>query len=236
MTHSADISIPIGDAVMGSYLAGVEGLRPGIVILHEIFGANVAMRAEADQLAAEGFIVSVPDLFHRIAPGTALTYEDRDRPTALALWEQLDRDPDQVLDDISVAVDHLAAHPACDGNVVVVGFCLGGKLALLLGAKRPLTGIVSFYPVQMQVHRAAMQAIRCPVQVQLGETDTHVPGDVIDVIREDIAHGEQGEVIVHEGAGHGFYNPVRTIGFHAAAAADARRDMLTFIRQSLGQS
>lgn len=236
MSEAQMIRIPVDGGEMGAYLAGLEGKRPGIVILHEIFGVNMAMRAEADELAAEGYVVCVPDLFHRNAPGTALSYEPEDRPTALALWEQLDADTEGALNDIARAVEYLAASGHCDSTVGLVGFCLGGKLALLAAARGISDAAVSFYPVQMQKHREALGKIACPVQVQLGDADTHIPTDVVDTLAADIKSLSDGEMIVHKGAGHAFYNRFRTVGYDEAAAADARAKMLDFLARTIARS
>lgn len=234
MSAGGMVEVAVDGGRMPAYLSGAEGRRPGIVILHEIFGVNVAMRAEADELAAEGYVVSVPDLFHRLAPGTALAYTPEDRPTALALWQQLDAQLDQALADVAAAVEQLAASPACDGTVRLVGFCLGGKLALLAAARGVGDAASAFYPVQMHLHRQAFATIDCPVQVQLGDADTHIPREVVDLLAEEVARLDDGEMVIHPGAEHAFYNRFRPVGYAAAAAAEARQRLLGFLARAGG--
>jgi carboxymethylenebutenolidase len=236
MTEVWNARIPVDDGTMEGYLAGAEGRRPAVLVLQEIFGVNVAMRAVVDELAADGYLACAPDLFHRLEPHVALSYQPEDRPKALALWERFDQDLDQAVRDIRQAVAHMASHRNGDGRVGLVGFCLGGKLALLTLAAGSGDAAVSFYPVQMQKHRAAIGRIGRPVQVQLGSADGHIPPEVVEAIEADVAELPGGETIVHAGADHGFYNRFRSSGYSPEAAAAARARMSAFLGRTLGPS
>ena len=228
------LEIPVRGGRMGGYLAGATGRRPGILVLQEIFGVNIAMRSVADTLAAAGYLVFAPDLFHRLETGVALSYEPEDRPKALALWERYDADLTGALADIAAAIDVVRLHQNCNGRVGLVGFCLGGKLALLAASDGGAQAAVAYYPVQMQRHRAEVRRIECPIQVQLGSDDSHVPPEVMSQLAADVALTPQGQLVVHEGAGHGFYNSYRAVGYHPAAAAAAHAGMMQFLHDSLG--
>lgn len=235
MTNASRVTIDVDGEEVRAYLAGTSGRRPAIVILHEIFGANEAMRRESEMLAAAGYLVCVPDLYHRVAPGTELLYSDDERDLALDLWKRLDADLEGSIVTIARVVDHVRAHPNCDGRVALIGFCLGGKLALLAAARNISNAAVAFYPVQMHLHRRALEQSPVPVQVQLGDADTHIPPEVVEALESTIDALAESELVVHPGAGHGFYNPVRTIGFDAPAAAAARERMLNFLDLILGK-
>lgn len=63
-----------------------QGKGPGLILLQEIFGINGFMKETADRFA-EGYVVVVPDLFWRMAPGTVLGYGEADFARALELNE-----------------------------------------------------------------------------------------------------------------------------------------------------
>ena len=63
---------------------------PAIVVIHEIFGINNAMRSVAKRFAESGFIVAVPDLFWRIERGVDLGYSDDDRKKAMEFMGKFD--------------------------------------------------------------------------------------------------------------------------------------------------
>src|SRR4051794_35047065 len=67
-----------------------SGKGPGIVMLQEIFGVNAAMRAKAEDLAAAGFVVAVPDLFWRLQPRVDLGYAEADRQKGFAFMKAFD--------------------------------------------------------------------------------------------------------------------------------------------------
>lgn len=217
---------------MGGYMAGAgDKPRPGIVLLQEIFGVNNAMRLAADQFAADGFVVLVPDLFHQIEPGIELGYSDQDRETAIGYWQRLDEAT--LRTDVAAAVTTLKADPACNGKVAIVGFCLGGKQALIAAHAGLIEAAVSYYPVQVRDYQDLLADLKCPVQVQLGDQDSHIPEDIQQILRNAVANSPKHQYHLHPGAGHGFYNSVRSFGFHPEAAALSHNQAVTFITAAL---
>lgn len=227
--------IKVDGGEMPGYLVGAsDGSRPGLLLIQEIFGINNAMRLAADGFARDGFIVLAPDVYHRISKGIELGYSDKERDQAIGLWGRLDDGRAQK--DIAAAIDHLRAHPGCDGRVAAVGFCLGGKYVLLAAAQGQLDAAVSFYPVKVKEYRAELNRLGCPVQVHLGDADQHTPPDIQEILRDSLASSDRNDFQLHVGAGHGFYNSIRSFGYHPQAAADAHAATLRFINRSLGPS
>ena len=91
-----------------------------------------------DRFAAEGFVALAPDLYH----GTKVAEPDEAAKQMMAL--QLDR----AAKDMGGAVDEVGARSNGNG-VGVVGFCMGGGLALMLASQRPdkVRAVVPFYGV-----------------------------------------------------------------------------------------
>src|SRR5690606_27292079 len=105
-----------GSGAMEGYLAlPPKGRGPGIVLCQEIFGVTAGLRAVADNLAQEGYVVLVPDLFWRLQPRIELSFSKEDVAHARDLAKRLDQQ--LVMDDIRDAVETLKNHPACQGQI-----------------------------------------------------------------------------------------------------------------------
>lgn len=225
-------SVPCEDGEMGAYMAIPEsGKGPGIILLQEIFGVNRAMRTAADALAREGYAVLVPDLFWRIEPGINLGYTEEDRQQAFGAWQKFDQ-ATGVQDCVSAA-KILKEHEACNGNIAYLGFCLGGKLAVLAASADGAKAVVSFYGVRLQENHEELKNLPCPMQLHVGDQDAHVPMDVIEGLQEVLEGKTDADIFVYEGAQHGFFNNTRDDVFHVPAAGTARKRVLTFLAENL---
>lgn len=227
MHHQLPDGLKIGCLLTG---AG-ERERPAILLLSEIFGVNEAMAQAAEALASAGYIVLAPDLYGRIAPGTALLYSPEERELALALWAGLD--PAQSLHDLGQLADFLRQMEGCDGRVAAVGFCLGGQLALLAALEKMVDAAVAFYPVKVMEYAARLPWLERPVQVHVGDRDQHLSRELMRALEAGLAGAKHSELRVYEGADHGFYNAVRSFGFHPRHAASAHAAMIGFLEAHL---
>jgi carboxymethylenebutenolidase len=229
---SLNAKLETAHGTIGMHVTGAgERPLPGIVLLHEIFGVNHAMELASETFARAGYVVAAPDLYHALAPGTALTYDPPDRPRALALWAKL-RDEDAIRDIVAVQT-WLRAHPSCNGRVALLGFCLGGKLTVLTAARAAPDCVISFYPVQLENHVSDINRVACPIQVHLGEKDTHVPPASRDIVRPAVCRKAENQFIIYPDAEHGFYNPIRPAAYHRQAAAEAHEASLQFLKRWL---
>ena len=100
------INIVIGDASLAALAASPDsGARPGVVILHELFGLTEFIKTRVDWFAARGFAAIAPELYWRIAPGVVYDYAGADFDRAFATRGQLD--DDQAVADIGACVARL---------------------------------------------------------------------------------------------------------------------------------
>src|SRR6476469_3115391 len=80
MSDQNFITLTVADGTeMRAYTAfpSTPGPVPGIILLQEAFGVNSHIRSVADRLAAAGYAVVAPELFHRTAePGLKIAYSD----------------------------------------------------------------------------------------------------------------------------------------------------------------
>jgi dienelactone hydrolase len=103
---------------------------PGVVLIQEWWGIEPHVLDLAQRLAAEGFVVLVPDLYH----GKIVTEPDEAGKAVMMLHEQLER----ALGEIRLALDTLKARPDVEPKRVgIVGFCVGGLLTWLTTLRSP---------------------------------------------------------------------------------------------------
>lgn len=222
-----------------------SGPRPGVVMIHDVWGLADHTRDLAQRLAAEGFGVLAVDLYLALGP---VEIEDPGR------FIRALSDP-EVLADLQAAVDSLAAHPACAGQKVgMAGFCMGGMYALLAACSvRGLGACASFYGMLSYEHgllhdeagldparkpRQPLDAVPdlgCPLLACFGDSDDFIPQSDVECLRERLAGtGERHEVVVYPGAGHAFMNDTRPAVYRPEAAADAWTRLVHFLREHLG--
>lgn len=220
------VSVPLpANNVMDAYLAlPPSGKGLGVVMLQEIFGVNAAMRAKADDLAKEGFVVLVPDLFWRAERRVDLGYSEAERQRGFELMKRFDIKYGG--DDAVAAAEWLATHPACTGSVAFVGFCLGGKIAALAGARYDGTAaVVSFYGVKLDDNIAELKSLRVPFQFHVGDNDAHIPLTTVGNIRAALSGQPDKEIHVYPNAQHGFFNRLRGEVYDTTAASLAKARM-----------
>jgi carboxymethylenebutenolidase len=224
--HSHD-----GQRFSAYHAAPAQGSGPGIVLLQEIFGINGYMRAMADRFAEEGYVVLVPDLFWRMKPGVELGYGEADFHEALGYNEALDID--LAVRDIASTLDALRALPMQAGKVGAIGYCLGGKLAMLAAARLDLDCAVSYYGVGLDAYIDEIASIRCPMLFHFAGDDAFCPPATRDCLLAAFAANPQLEAHVYPGCDHAFATPERA-HFDKPAATMAYSRTVSLLRRTLG--
>lgn len=235
MDNIDDIKIPIGQKFMGAYLTRSNlPDRGSILMIQEIFGVTPAMRAIADQFAGYGYRVLVPDIYWRLQPGLNLGNGEDPKLRDLAVEYSIRYDPVQGLDDLLIAVKWLQ-ETSGGGRPAVIGFCLGGRLAIRLAARADLSCAISMYGVGLDSHGEDLRQSRCPLQLHFGENDNHNPMEKIDAIRALVAARENSsdEFFTYPTAQHAFYNRFRSDRFDLDAYTLAHTRVLEFLATNI---
>ncbi len=215
-----------------AYLAMPEqGSGPGLVLIQEIFGINGFMKDMADRYAEEGYVVMVPDLFWRMKPGVVLGYDEADFARALGYLEKLD--VQKAVEDIAATLAALRAHPRQAGKVGAIGYCMGGRLALLTAVRTDVDCAVSYYGVGLEAHLDEMDAIRCPMLFHFAGDDAFCGPDVRDAIVQRFADNPRIAHHVYPDCNHAFATPDRS-HFNKPAAEMAYSRTLALLRTTLG--
>ncbi len=207
----------------------VGAVRGGIVVLHEARGVTDAVRGLVHGLSDDGWLAVAPHLYHR--DGADELDGDDD-----AVREQVERlDTDQVLGDTDTAFGWLGDHDIDADRMGVIGFDLGGSVALIVAAKRTLGAAVSVGDTggaggpseRITALVAAAQGLTCPWLGIYGETDDGGTDPQIGRLREAAAKSEMvTDVVVYPASGHRF-------DVDADSAADAWQRTLNWFDSHL---
>ena len=202
------VEIPGGEAPVGAFVSQ-PALR-GVVVLHEwwgLFSGKSNATAICDRLCAEGMLAIAVDLYG----GRSAATEDQ----AERLMRSLDDgDP---LPAIAAGVAEARRRGA--GKVAVLGFCMGGALALRAGrALRDLDAVVTFYGLGDD----GGAPLRVPAQGHFALRDGY-----LDPAR---ARALAGVELHFYDAGHAFMNDRLPGAFDEGCAALAWERTLEFLR------
>jgi carboxymethylenebutenolidase len=195
-----------------------SGSGPGIVLIQEIFGLDGYLRGVAEQLAALGYVVAVPELFHRFQPGWVGAHDEAGIQKSMEVVQQLDFP--LAVQDVVASVQYLRGLPEVTGGVGVLGFCLGGTLAYAAAVASDPDVAVSFYGSGVPDQIGALDQVSCPILFHFGTEDEYITEyqKVVDAVA-----GHEGAEIHLEPAGHAFLNHLGP--WYDAAAADRAWDL-----------
>lgn len=208
------------------YLSTPDGKGPGVVVLQEYWGLVDHIKHIANRFAKEGFTALAPDLYH----GKKATSPDEAGKMFMALNIA---DAEKTLRG---AIQRLLTDSSCASKAVgVVGFCMGGQLALYAASTNPdqVSAVVDFYGVHPNVH-PPLEKLKAPVLGIFAEKDKSVnPGVVSSLSRQLDKLGKAHEFHTYKGREHAFFNDTRPNVYDAHDAADAWQKTINFFRQHL---
>jgi len=208
-----------------------SGRGPGLVLIQEIFGLDDYLRSVAADLAAAGYVVAIPELFRRTAPGWSSTHDEAGVAASMEVAASFD--PELGLADVLETMAHLRSLPEVTGGVGLLGFCLGGSLAFAAAAEGDPDTAVSFYGSTVAASIAELSRVTCPTQFHFGGQDPYIPRADVAVVEAAVASHPGAEIHVQEEAGHAFHNHVAPMFHHPGAAARAWELTTDFLRRTL---
>jgi carboxymethylenebutenolidase len=219
-----------GDTASGYLATPTSGTGRALLVIQEWWGLVPQIKRVCDRLAQEGFVALAPDLYH----GEHAEHTEMDK--ANELMQSLP--PDRAARDMAGAIDYLLGHQAVQGNAVgVIGFCMGGMLALMIAALQSdkVAVAVPFYGAPLGDMAPDWSGLTASVQGHFAENDDFFPpGPVKELEKELQGMGKDVEFIVYPNTGHAFGNEENALGTHDAAATEtAWGRALAFLRSKL---
>jgi len=217
-----------GDTIDG-YLARPlgPGPHPSVVVAHHMPGWDESTKEITRKLAYHGYIAIMPNLHHRVGPGTPT-----EQATAV---RAAGGNPDvQYLGDAQGAIDYLERLPYASGKIGLIGFCAGGRQAFLSACKTPRLdaavdcwgGRVIAKPEELTERQPVapidyVAEMTVPLLGIFGEDDANPDPEQVRKTEEVLrAHGKVYEFHSYKGAGHGFFSVDRP-GYRAEQCTDA---------------
>ena len=218
------VEFPANGGKTAGYLSPpAAGRGPGVLVIQEWWGLVGHITNVCDRFAAEGFTALAPDLYH----GKTANEPDAAGKLFMALnIAQAER-------DLRGAAKYLTGHSST-AKLGVVGFCMGGQLALFAATLNPsIAAAVNFYGVHPNV-KPDYTKLSGPVLGLFAEKDSFVTPKVAkDVDKAIRAAGKTSAIHIYPGVDHAFFNDERKDVYNKAAADDAWRRTLAFFRQRL---
>jgi carboxymethylenebutenolidase len=212
-----------------TYVALPEAERaPGLLLLPPVFGIEPVIEELAQRYAARGFVVAVPNQFHRDAEPEVMERTDAGRARALARAQRVD--VDQVVDDVRAEVAALRAMPQCNGKVAVIGFCFGGRYAFLAAARLDVDAAAAFHPVQIGNSLADAPNVHAPLSLHFGAEDPLTPPSEVEAVESALRGRPDAEVFSYPGATHNFAIPTERAYDRAVAQLSEDRAFALFER------
>jgi carboxymethylenebutenolidase len=221
---------------MGFYEARPQGTARGaVIVVQEAFGITDHIQDVCRRFSAAGYLAVAPHLFHR-SGDPVIAYDKMQEviPHVMRLsLEGLEA-------DLDASLAHLASAGFQPQQVAIVGFCMGGSVAFLAAARRPLGAAVTFYGGGVTQGRFGMPPLtelaaqlKAPWLGLYGDCDQTIPLTEVEVLRKAARTAAvPTQIVRYPDADHGFHCDARA-SYHEASAKDGWRRTLEWLQTHL---
>ena len=215
-----------GELVYGYFAApsDVAEPLPALIVIHEWWGLNDNVRAMADRLAGEGYMVLAVDLYGG---------KTADSPgAARELMLEVVEDPATAKANIRAAYEFLEIAGA--PRIGSLGWCFGGGWSLNTAQLFPddLDASVIYYG-QVTDDEDKLRPINAPILGLFGADDAGIKLKSVEAFRDALEHlRKEHEIHIYPGVNHAFANPTGK-NYNADAATDAWAKTLDFLQRHL---
>ena len=229
------VTLDVKDAPeMNAYVATPwgNGPFPAVMLFQEAYGVNNHIRNVAKRIAAEGYRVIAPELFHRTAPaGFEAPYGNFDAvmPHFQAMTTE------NIVNDVTATYQWLTTQGRVLKNRIgAIGFCLGGRVSFIANTAVPLAAAISFYGGGMHEVADRAATLHGPQLLFWGGKDQHIKPENVQTVTDALkAAGKDYVNVVFSYADHAFFCDERP-SYHAQATLEAWGMTKSFFKNKLG--
>jgi carboxymethylenebutenolidase len=188
---SSDIATASGPMRVHRFQPVAGGPYPGLILFSEIYQVTGPIRRTARRLAAQGYIVAAPEVYHEFEPaGCALAYDKEG--TDKGNRYKIEKDPAAYDADARAVIAHLKSLPQCNGRLGSIGICLGGHLSFRCAMNPEILAGVCLYATD--IHKRSLgkgmnddsldriPELKGEMLMIWGRQDPHVPQEGRDLI------------------------------------------------------
>lgn len=208
-TRTETVQLTDGSALRMTVAEPENAVRGGLVVLHEVRGVTDTIHGLVSSLAEEGWLAVAPYIYHCDDGHGDVEHFDSDQT-----GERLDQlSGESVLADTDAACLWLAQHDIAPDRIGVIGFDLGGAVALVVASSRALGAAVSvagggiLTPLANGLPSLVEVAgdLACPWLGIYGDRDEHISTDEVEKLREAVnTSGVAADVVRFAEANHRF--------------------------------
>jgi carboxymethylenebutenolidase len=232
-----EITITTADGPMPAALAEPDGPpKGGIVVIQEAFGLTSHIVDITGRLAEDGWLAIAPALFHRQG-SPVFAYDDFEK--MFPIFKELNAAGVEM--DVDATIGAIAERGIPAARTGIVGFCMGGTVAMHTAARVPLGAAVTFYGGGVAEGRfgfpsciEAAPDLKAPWLGLYGDLDKGIPVEEVESLRIATKQaGVETEIVRYPEADHGFNCDARP-SFHPESAADGWSRTLSWFARHLG--
>lgn len=201
---------------------------PLLVIVPSIFGIGPDVIQFSEQFAQAGALVYVLDSFWRIHPGPLLIPDE----TPQARKRKREVNPENVLTDLLQAIEHGKSEERCNGSVILLGICFGGKFVISAASKTNIKALAAWHgggllsALESDSVLSALENV--DIEMDFGEADPMIPLSEVQKIRAILRNTNNVNIRTHPDSGHGFSH-IGTPKGNDKAAKTALKNVLNLV-------
>ena len=216
------------------------GRRGGVIVIHHMPGYDRSTKEIVRRFAELRYDAICPNLYWREAPGAA---PDDAAATARAQGGVPD---ERLIGDVAGAAAYLRSLPTSNDKIGVIGYCSGGRQAVLAACNVDLDAAVDCYgafvvgtppeglPLQVTNLVDQLPNLRAPLLGLFGKEDSHPSPEQVAELDEILtANDKPHEFHSYDDAGHAFFSVDRA-AYRVAAANDGWERIAAFYNTHLG--